>query len=368
MPVSFGSDGYRGVIGHTMTATQVVRIVLGCTEWIKRHHPDKASRAIPVGFDTRFLSRDFAMLALDVLESRGQRCVLSGRCCPSPYLSFATHHLEAPIGIQFTASHNPVADNGIKIFGPDGLKLNSATELAIEGWIDRSGRIGVEDQQFFGSLSEEDASAFYLSLLKKAIRRRGNGHVLRVVLDCANGATSELAGRAFTEAGHEVSVICDELDGAKVNVKCGATDLGKLRRAVKASGAELGLAFDGDGDRVLAVDELGRPVSGDRIIALFATRLPRYRQQGGVVMTHMTNMGVEQALAHRGVKMLRTDVGDINVMNAMIVNGINLGEPRLFSIFQACEELGMAVFVHPWDMMGADRFDKYWMAPRRGGG
>ncbi|MCB1220291.1 MAG: phosphoglucosamine mutase [Planctomycetales bacterium] len=323
----FGTDGIRGRAGTLLAPELAMRTGYGLAMELapaaKRYARGKRPQVV-VGHDTR-LSADMLRLGLESGLALGGVDSLDIGLVPTPVVPQVVMQRKALAGVMITASHNPVADNGIKIFGPDGLKLNSATELAIEGWIDRSGRIGVEDQQFFGSLSEEDASAFYLSLLKKAIRRRGNGHVLRVVLDCANGATSELAGRAFTEAGHEVSVICDELDGAKVNVKCGATDLGKLRRAVKASGAELGLAFDGDGDRVLAVDELGRPVSGDRIIALFATRLPRYRQQGGVVMTHMTNMGVEQALAHRGVKMLRTDVGDINVMNAMIVNGINLG-------------------------------------------
>jgi phosphoglucosamine mutase len=277
-----------------------------------------------LGHDTR-LSADMLRNALSSGLALGGVDILDVGMVPTPVIPQIVLDRSALAGVMITASHNPVVDNGIKIFGGDGLKLGSATEAAIEGWIDHPGMIGVPDQQFFGQLDSLDPMDFYLSRLRRSVRRRGNGSTLSIVLDCANGATSLLAEHAFAQAGHVCSVICNDPDGAKVNVKCGATDLAKLRRAVRSSGADLGLAFDGDGDRVLAVDELGRPVSGDRIIAMFATRLPRYRSQGRVVMTHMTNMGVEQALKLRGVEMLRTDVGDINVMNAMLEQGINLG-------------------------------------------
>ncbi|MEZ5338935.1 MAG: phosphoglucosamine mutase [bacterium] len=323
----FGTDGIRGRAGRLLAPELAVRTGYGLAVELSgsaRRHTSRRRPFVVVGHDTR-LSADMLRMALQSGLCLGGVDCLDIGMVPTPVVPQAVLERAALAGVMITASHNPVEDNGIKIFGADGLKLSSATEAAIEAWIDQPGRLSVDDALHFGHVREEDLSSFYLKQLRQAVRRRGNGSPLSVVLDCANGATSLLAQRAFTEAGHSVSVICNEPDGAKVNVKCGATDLGKLRRAVKSAGADLGLAFDGDGDRVLAVDELGRPASGDRIIALFATRLPRYRREGGVVMTHMTNMGVEQVLARRGVRMLRTDVGDINVMNAMIDNGISLG-------------------------------------------
>lgn len=323
----FGTDGIRGRAGTVLRPELALRTGYGLAAELAKPTARYARSRRPqvvVGHDTR-LSADMLLNALISGLSLGGVDSLDIGLVPTPVVPQLVLARKALAGVMITASHNPVVDNGIKIFGADGLKLGSHTELAIEKWIDREGHISVSDQQFFGTDNDEDVSAYYLNLLAKAVRRRGNGHPLEIVLDCANGATSELAQLAFEQAGHSVHVICNELNGAKVNVKCGATDLGKLRREVKARGAALGLAFDGDGDRVLAVDEKGRPVSGDRIIALFATKLQRYRSQGGVVMTHMTNMGVEQALARRGVRMLRTDVGDINVMNTMLAEGINLG-------------------------------------------
>lgn len=323
----FGTDGIRGRAGMVLSPELAMRTGYGLAMELAPARGSYARRNRPqvvVGHDTR-LSADMLRNALMSGLALGGIDSLDIGMVPTPVVPQVVMARSALAGVMITASHNPVADNGIKVFGPDGLKLNGSTELAIERWIDREGRISVADQQHFGTDNDEDVSAFYLNRLRRAVRSATIGKGLRIVLDCANGATSELAGIAFEQAGHDCQVICNELDGSKVNVKCGATDLGKLRRAVRSSGAQLGLAFDGDGDRVLAVDEQGRPVSGDRIIALFATRLNRYRSQGGVVMTHMTNMGVEQALALRGVKMLRTEVGDINVMNSMLEHGINLG-------------------------------------------
>lgn len=323
----FGTDGIRGRAGLLLTPELALRTGYGLAMELaassQRYSRTRRPQVI-LGHDTR-LSADMLRNALCSGLALGGVDTLDVGMIPTPVIPQIVLERKALAGVMITASHNPVVDNGIKIFGGTGLKLGNETEAAIERWIDSPGTLSVPDQQYFGQLDSLDPTDFYLARLRQSVRRRGNGQALRIVLDCANGATSLLAGLAFEQAGHTCSVICNDPDGAKVNVRCGATDLAKLRRAVRSSGADLGLAFDGDGDRVLAVDELGRPVSGDRIIALFATRLPRYRSQGRVVMTHMTNMGVEQTLKQRGVEMLRTDVGDINVMNAMLEHGINLG-------------------------------------------
>jgi phosphoglucosamine mutase len=226
-------------------------------------------------------------------------------------------------GIMITASHNPVPDNGIKFFAGDGYKINSEIEASIEGAINK-GAPG-SDNPTFGTLTYLDARPGYLVYLQKIVRRSGNGHNIRIVLDCAYGATSELAPQAMEQAGFEIDVINGTFDGSRINVKCGATHLDALAARVKKNGADMGLAYDGDGDRVLAVDHLGRPVSGDKIIALLALRLRSYRKQGAVVMTQMTNLGVEEALEREGVRMHRTEVGDIQVLAGMRREGLNLG-------------------------------------------
>ena len=309
MPVSFGSDGYRGVIGHTMTATQVVRIVLGCTEWIKRHHPDKASRAIPVGFDTRFLSRDFAMLALDVLESRGQRCVLSGRCCPSPYLSFATHHLEAPIGIQFTASHNPWNYGGVKLKGHFGGSMLPEDVAEIE--------------QFANAVSESDVDAFHLgrksaaplefNLEKEyaaAIRRAAgwDGEPSReIVVDYLHGTAAgiyrEILAQMFSPQS-ELRMGTDPLfDGDKPEPV--EEKLLELSQIVAYDGKDsIGLAFDGDGDRCGVVDNEGNEIFSDKVGVMLARDMSAERP-GAQFVVDVKSTGLyrtDPVLAANGAK------------------------------------------------------------------
>lgn len=223
---------------------------------------------------------------------------------------------------MITASHNPVPDNGIKFFGGDGYKISSQVEADIEAAINGE---AVIREPSFGKVELFDAASGYLAYLRKIVRSSGNGHNLRLVLDCAHGATSELAPLAMQQAGFEVHVINGSFDGSRINVKCGATHLEALAAHVKKTKADMGLAYDGDGDRVLAVDHLGHSVSGDKIIALLALRIKTYRQQGAVVMTQMTNLGVEEALAREGVRMHRTEVGDIQVLAGMQREGLHLG-------------------------------------------
>jgi phosphoglucosamine mutase len=244
---------------------------------------------------------------------------------PTPVVPFMLLRGGLDGGVMITASHNPVPDNGIKFFGPQGGKIDESQEKAVEKLIDSTGLAGTAVDMRFGQVVTLDPSAAYLKFLARVTGRPGAGKQLSIVLDCAYGATSVLAPLAFGQAGHRVEAINAQFDGSRINVGCGATDLSQLAARVRKLKADLGLAFDGDGDRVLAVDSAGRAVSGDVIIALLATGIPAYRRGGAVVMTHMSNLGVEEALLAKGIRMYRTDVGDAKVAATMFEQGILLG-------------------------------------------
>jgi phosphoglucosamine mutase len=320
----FGTDGIRGLAGTVLTPELVLRAAYGYAQALagKRYAP-QGRPLVALGQDSRLSSPMLSAAVASGLNFGGCDALLLGRV-PTPVVVQTVRQRKLAGGIMVTASHNPVADNGVKFFATSGLKIEPELERAVERVIDQAEPYRVAEQ-FFGVSIEHDPQPDYLVFIKRAIKLPAKAKPLRVVLDCANGATAQLAPLAFAQAGFAVETINAKFDGAKVNVRCGATDLSALCRAVKRSGADLGLAFDGDGDRVLAVDELGQPVNGDKLIALLALRLPRYRKTGAVVMTHMTNMGIERQLSEHGIRMVRTDVGDVLVMRALLEQGLLLG-------------------------------------------
>ncbi|MDQ3023909.1 MAG: phosphoglucosamine mutase, partial [bacterium] len=319
MASHFGTDGIRGRAGDVLTAELALRAAGGfATTLTGRGRVGRP--AVVVGRDPR-LSSPMLLSATEAGLMQAGCDVIDIGIVPTPVVPFALLSRKVSGGVMITASHNPVPDNGIKFFGADGFKIASAVEKAIDRAIDTE----MQAVNEFGSAQKYDAQPSYLAFLGKVLRNAGNGIALKVVLDCAYGAASELAPVAFLQAGFDIDVINGKFDGSRINVKCGATDLAMLSARVKRSRADLGLAFDGDGDRVLAVDHLGRAVSGDKIIALLATRVASYKKQGAVVMTQMTNLGVEEELARQGIRMLRTEVGDIQVLNAMRKAGLSLG-------------------------------------------
>jgi phosphoglucosamine mutase len=320
----FGTDGIRGQAGQALTPALVLRAAYGYAEALPG--PRYAAHGRPLvalGQDSRLSSPMLAAAVASGLHWGGCDALLLG-CVPTPLVVQAVRQRKLAGGIMVTASHNPVADNGVKFFAASGLKIELEQEAAIEAVINQAEPYRV-DGLHFGVSIEHDPQPAYLAFAKRAIKLLAKARPLRIVLDCANGATAQLAPLAFAQAGFAVESINAKFDGAKVNVKCGATDLSAVSRAVKRAGADLGLAFDGDGDRVLAVDEQGHPVNGDKLIALLALRLPRYRKTGAVVMTQMTNMGIEQELGRHGISMRRTDVGDVLVMRELIEHGLLLG-------------------------------------------
>jgi phosphoglucosamine mutase len=244
---------------------------------------------------------------------------------PTPGVAYLTVDEKARAGAVISASHNPVPDNGIKFFSDEGLKVSGEVEDAIEKALEQPPTdlpTGID----VGRAEElRDASTRYGDHLLRSISTDLQG--LRVVLDCAYGATYSIAPRVFREAGADVTVMHAEPDGTRINVDCGATNLGPLAERVVAVGADLGLAFDGDGDRMLAVDERGEEVDGDRILAMNAIRL---HDEGAlkndvIVVTVMANLGFRRALIERGIEIVTAPVGDKFVAEAMADTGAVLG-------------------------------------------
>jgi phosphoglucosamine mutase len=323
----FGTDGIRGRAGVLLTPELALRAAFGFARLQGRGGKAYRSRGRPeilLACDSRLSS---SMLAAAVGSGLmyGGCDVLELGILPTPAVPLMVKRHRAAGGVMITASHNPIVDNGLKFFGSDGLKLPDRQEHDLEEAIRTNGALTVSDELHFGSSRQVNASLEYLSFLRQAVPKRRNGRKLTLLLDCAHGATCEVAPTAFEQAGFGVLAVNCRFDGTRVNVKCGATDLAGLSRQVRKAGAAMGLAFDGDGDRVLAVDEEGRQVSGDKIVGLFALHLQRYRRQGAVVMTQMTNMGVEDSLRRRGIRMIRTEVGDIQVLAGLRKHRLALG-------------------------------------------
>jgi phosphoglucosamine mutase len=277
-----------------------------------------------VGRDTRLSGPMLEGALVAGLCSAGAEVRTAG-VIPTPAVAFLVIDSKAAAGGVLSASHNPVADNGIKFFSAEGLKISADVEDRIEALLeDRGGElpigVGVGSAQALTSASER-----YLEHLLQSLDGSLSG--IKIVLDCAHGAASEIAPRVFREAGAEVVAIHDAPDGARINVDCGSTSMAELSRRVVAEEAQLGLGFDGDADRVLAVDELGASVDGDRIIGMTALRLQETNSLVGdlVVTTVMSNLGLRRALEERGILVEITPVGDRHVVEAMTSSGAVLG-------------------------------------------
>jgi phosphoglucosamine mutase len=242
---------------------------------------------------------------------------------PTPGLAFLTADMRCDAGVMISASHNAYQDNGIKFFARDGFKLPDEIEQQIEALVEcrEVERLRADPDEIGRASRIEDAQGRYVVFLKKTFPLELTLDGLRVVLDCANGALSGIAPEAFARLGADVRAIAASGDGSEINVGCGATDLALLARTVPAEGADLGLAFDGDGDRVLAVDALGSVVDGDQIIAILALHLG----VDLVAVTAMTNAGFHELMAERGIRVVTTDVGDRYVLEALAREGGVLG-------------------------------------------
>jgi phosphoglucosamine mutase len=297
----FGTDGVRGVVGQDLTPELVERLGRAATIWSGRGR-------IFIGRDTRSSGPELEAALAHGIASAGGGAVVAG-VLPTPAVALLTLDL----GCVITASHNPPEYNGVKFFDRDGQKLTDTQEEEIEALLDSPGSGGGEI---------EEVGVATDSYLEHVVDRFGSDlSGLKIGVDCANGAYSGLAPKAFAELGAKVTAIGDDPDGTNINVGCGATDLRALQSTVTSHGLDLGVAFDGDGDRMLAVDANGEVVDGDQIVAVIALD----RMVDLVAVTSMANLGLHRLMAGHGIQVVTTDVGDRYVLEALRREGGSLG-------------------------------------------
>lgn len=317
----FGTDGIRGEVGQfPITPDFVLKLgwAAGCV--FAREGRSK----ILIGKDTRISGYMFESALEAGLSAAGVDVLLTGPM-PTPAVAYLTRTFRANAGIVISASHNVYSDNGIKFFSADGTKLPDSIERAIEAQMDLA-MTTVPSAQLGKARRIEDAAGRYIEFCKGTLNSRFSLKGLRIVLDCANGATYHVAPKVLRELGAEVIEIASSPDGININEDCGATDPSRLQTVVLAEGADLGVALDGDGDRLIMVDHRGEVVDGDELLFIIARSL---RQQGvfegGVVGTLMSNFGLEQALKREQIPFVRAKVGDRYVIEQMQAHGWMLG-------------------------------------------
>ncbi|GAB4358606.1 MAG: phosphoglucosamine mutase [Gammaproteobacteria bacterium] len=317
----FGTDGIRGRVGSDpITPSFMLRLGAAAGRVLARQGRGK----VLIGKDTRISGYMFESALEAGLSAAGVDIELLGPM-PTPGVAYLTRTLRAQAGIVISASHNPYHDNGIKFFSAEGTKLPDDVEVAIERELD--GAMETVDSALLGKARRiNDAVGRYIEFCKSTVTLGLRLTGLRIVLDCANGATYQIAPSVFSELGAEVTTIASQPDGLNINAGCGSTHPEALAEAVRHRNADLGIAFDGDGDRVIMVDDRGQIVDGDQLLYLIA--LARHQQgalKGCVVGTQMTNLGMEMRLRAHGIGLERTRVGDRYIMEALIREGWNLG-------------------------------------------
>ncbi|MCI0660432.1 MAG: phosphoglucosamine mutase [Acidobacteria bacterium] len=320
----FGTDGIRGVAGrHPLDQQTIERIGYLLVKELTARINDQP--LIIIGRDTRESGEWIEAAMMRGIYS-GQGTGRSAGIITTPGVAYLTRALGASAGIVISASHNPYLDNGIKIFSPSGRKLDDAAEEAIEGNLNADSPnfppvAGVKIEPDSG-LTEQ-----YLSFLCNEIGAGLKLNSLRIVIDCANGASFAIAPKVFTRLGADITVINAEPNGRNINLDCGSLHPEKLREKVRETGADLGLAFDGDADRLLLVDEHGDMVDGDQMLFIMATYLASRSKLAGnrVVATIMSNLGLELALTEQKIELVRTAVGDKYVLDELLKGGGSLG-------------------------------------------
>ncbi|MCC8365165.1 phosphoglucosamine mutase [Xenorhabdus sp. PB61.4] len=317
----FGTDGIRGKVGNSpITPDFVLKLGWAAGKVLARH----GSRKIIIGKDTR-ISGYMLESALEAgLAAAGLSASFTGPM-PTPAVAYLTRTFRAEAGIVISASHNPYYDNGIKFFSIDGTKLPDDVEEAIEAEMEKP-LTCVESAELGRANRIVDAAGRYIEFCKGTFPSEQSLNGLKIVLDCANGATYHIAPNVLRELGAEVIAIGCEPNGININEECGATDVRLLQKRVLEEQADVGLAFDGDGDRIIMVDHLGHKVDGDQILYIIAREALRQGQlRGGAVGTLMSNMGLELALKQLGIPFERAKVGDRYVLEKLQEKGWRLG-------------------------------------------
>ena len=319
----FGTDGIRGATNVApMTAQMAMKVGMAAGAYFQRG--DHRHRVV-IGKDTRLSGYMLESALVAGFTSVGMDVVMVGPM-PTPAVAMLTQSMRADIGVMISASHNPYADNGIKLFGPDGYKLSDEAEAAIEALID--GEIPLVPSDQIGRARRiEDAQGRYIHFAKSTFPENLRLDGMRVVLDCANGAAYKVAPSALWELGADVVAIGVTPNGTNINDGVGSTAPQALAQAVIANGADIGIALDGDADRLIVVDETGTIVDGDQLMATIAASWARQGRLagGGLVATVMSNLGLERHLAAQGLGLVRTKVGDRHVLEKMRSSGYNVG-------------------------------------------
>lgn len=322
----FGTDGIRGVANeHPMTAEMAMNIGRATAHLFKkRGHVPK----IIIGKDTRISGYMLENALVSGICSMGVNAIMVG-VLPTPGIAFLTGSMRADAGIVISASHNPFQDNGIKIFGSEGFKLPDETETAIEEIVFANNlhTLHPSPSELGKAYRMEDARGRYIVFLKHAFPKECSLEGTRIVLDCSNGATYRVAPETFMELGAEVTTLFDEPNGKNINLQCGSQHPEALIKEVRKVKADVGFAFDGDGDRMIAVDETGAVMTGDRILAICAASMKKegLLSNNLVVRTVMSNIGLGLAFESLGIDSVMTGVGDRYVIEEMQARGASIG-------------------------------------------
>lgn len=321
----FGTDGVRGLTNSfPMTAETALRLGMAAGKHFARH---AGRHSVVIGKDTRLSGYMIESALVAGFTSVGMDVFQFGPL-PTPGVALMTRSLRADLGVMITASHNPFHDNGIKLFGPDGKKLGDDEEMQIEALMDGSLSDELAAPTDLGRAKRiDDAQARYVEIVKASLPRRESFSGMRLVVDCANGAGYKVAPTALWELGADVIPLGVEPNGFNVNDGCGSTAPDKLAQEVRKYRADLGIALDGDGDRLILCDERGKVIDGDQIIAMLATHWNKLGKLAipAVVTTVMSNLGLERHLYSQGLTLERTKVGDRYVSERMQSTGANLG-------------------------------------------
>lgn len=319
----FGTDGIRGrTNAGVMTASTAMKVGQAAGRHFLRG--DYRHRVV-IGKDTRLSGYMMESALVAGFTSVGMDVVMTGPL-PTPAIALLTREMRADLGVMISASHNSFEDNGIKLFGPDGFKLSDEDELAIEAALETEQQLA--DAPDIGRARRiDDARGRYIHAVKKSLPDDLRLDGLKIVLDCANGAAYQVTPSAIWELGARVVTLGVEPNGRNINDGVGSTSLGALKAAVVAEEADIGIALDGDADRLIVVDEKGETVDGDQLMALIATQMAASGDLdgGGIVATVMSNLGLERYLEAQGLELKRAKVGDRHVLEMMKAGGYNVG-------------------------------------------
>ena len=320
----FGTDGVRGrANSYPMTADFCLKLGAAAGSYFRR--ANKKSHRVVIGKDTRLSGYMFENALTAGLTSSGMNVLLLGPV-PTPAVGLLTNSMRADLGIMISASHNEHSDNGIKFFGPDGYKLSDSVELEIEALVSKG--IGYVSPEDIGRAKRIDDGRYrYIERVKSSFPNQMRLDGLKVVIDCANGAGYKAAPEVLWELGAEVIPVGVSPDGRNINLECGSTSPTVAAETVVAHGADVAICLDGDADRVLIIDEYGRPVDGDQFLGMIGSRWFKNGNlvENTLVSTVMSNMRLEAFLKQEGIKLVRTSVGDRYVVERMRLNGFNLG-------------------------------------------